>query len=70
MTSKCPAPSKASGQKVKSLKATMTLQKNVELLDMLREKKSFAAVARHYNINESRVLYIEKNEVAIGRAVS
>ncbi|KFD53940.1 hypothetical protein M514_05207 [Trichuris suis] len=31
----------------------MTLQKKVELLDMLREKKNFVAVARHYSINES-----------------
>ncbi|KAK3520293.1 hypothetical protein QTP70_020359 [Hemibagrus guttatus] len=53
MTPKRPVPSKATGKEVKRPKATMTLKKKVELLDMLREKKNFAAVARHYHINES-----------------
>uniref|UniRef100_A0A4W4DQT7 HTH psq-type domain-containing protein n=1 Tax=Electrophorus electricus TaxID=8005 RepID=A0A4W4DQT7_ELEEL len=70
MLPKCPAPSKASGKEVKRLKATITLQKKVELLDMFREKKNFAAVTHHYSINESTLRYIQKNEAAIRRTVS
>ena len=34
----------------------------VKLLDMLKEGKSYAAVGRHYGINESSVRYIKKEE--------
>ena len=34
----------------------------VQLLDMLKEGRSFAAVGRHYGINESSVRYIKKDE--------
>uniref|UniRef100_A0AAY5F568 HTH psq-type domain-containing protein n=1 Tax=Electrophorus electricus TaxID=8005 RepID=A0AAY5F568_ELEEL len=70
MPPKSPAPSKASGKEVKRPKATVTLQKKVELLDMLHEKKNFAAVACHYGINESMVHYIQKNEATIRPTVS
>uniref|UniRef100_A0AAY5EK17 DDE-1 domain-containing protein n=1 Tax=Electrophorus electricus TaxID=8005 RepID=A0AAY5EK17_ELEEL len=65
MPPKRPAPSKASGKEVKRPKATVTLQKKVELLDMPHKKQNFAAIACHYGINESTVCYIRKNEAAI-----
>ena len=34
---------------------------------MLREGKSYEAVARHYGINESYVRYIKKEEKTLGR---
>ncbi|KFD64458.1 hypothetical protein M514_23305 [Trichuris suis] len=70
MNSERPASSKASRKEVKRPKATMTIQQKVELLDMVREKKNFAAVARHYGINESTVRYIQKNEAQIRSSAS
>ena len=40
----------------------LPISDKVKLLDMLREGKSYAAVARHYGINESSVRYIKKEE--------
>ncbi|XP_064097201.1 tigger transposable element-derived protein 1-like [Macrobrachium nipponense] len=70
MAPKCPAPAKASGKKPKRHKKVMTLQQKVELLDMLKSQKCFAAVARHYSVNESTVRYIQKKEVEIRKAVN
>ncbi|XP_051786831.1 armadillo-like helical domain-containing protein 4 isoform X2 [Erpetoichthys calabaricus] len=70
MLPKRPAPSKASGNEPKRQKNFKTLQEKVQLLDLLRELNSYAAVARHYGINESTVRYIKKNEAAIRSAVS
>ncbi|XP_054870822.1 uncharacterized protein LOC118470476 isoform X2 [Amphiprion ocellaris] len=38
------------------------LTKKVELLNMLKEERSYATVGRHYGINESSVHYIKKDE--------
>uniref|UniRef100_A0A8C5WFA2 HTH CENPB-type domain-containing protein n=1 Tax=Leptobrachium leishanense TaxID=445787 RepID=A0A8C5WFA2_9ANUR len=70
MPHKRSAPSKASTNEAKRQKKFKTLQEKVELLDLLREKKSYAAVARHYGINESTVRYIKKNEAAIRSTVA
>ena len=40
----------------------LTIAEKVKLLDMLKEGKSYAAVGRHYGINESSVRYIKKKE--------
>ena len=48
----------------------MTLHDKVELLDMVEEGKSYAAVGRHYGENESTVRYIEKNEKEIRSSVA
>ena len=39
-------PSKPSGSKAKSQKKVMSLQEKVELLDLLRDRKRFAATER------------------------
>uniref|UniRef100_A0A8C5PZV7 DDE-1 domain-containing protein n=1 Tax=Leptobrachium leishanense TaxID=445787 RepID=A0A8C5PZV7_9ANUR len=70
MLHKRSAPSKASTNEAKQQKKFKTLQEKVELLDLLREKKSYAAVARHYGFNESTVRYIKKNEAAIRSTVA
>uniref|UniRef100_A0A3Q3R4P9 HTH psq-type domain-containing protein n=1 Tax=Monopterus albus TaxID=43700 RepID=A0A3Q3R4P9_MONAL len=46
------------------------LQEKVELLDLLKEKKTFAPVAHHYAINESTVRYIHKQEATIKSAAA
>ena len=43
----------------------MTISEKVKLLDMLKEGRSFAAVARHYGVNESTVRCIKKDEANI-----
>ena len=40
----------------------MTISKTVKILDMVKEGKSYAAKARHYRVNESAILYIQKDE--------
>ncbi|KFD73074.1 hypothetical protein M514_14978 [Trichuris suis] len=45
MNSKRPASSKSSRKEVRRPKATTTIQKKVELLDMLREKRNSATMA-------------------------
>ncbi|XP_066976300.1 tigger transposable element-derived protein 1-like [Macrobrachium rosenbergii] len=48
----------------------MKLEEKVKLLDMLKEGKSFAAVGRHFSVNESTVRYIKKKEAEICKSVS
>ncbi|XP_064089304.1 tigger transposable element-derived protein 1-like [Macrobrachium nipponense] len=48
-----PASSKASDKALKRPRKVMTLQEKVELLEMLKDGKSCAAVGRHYGINET-----------------
>ncbi|XP_039593507.1 tigger transposable element-derived protein 1-like [Polypterus senegalus] len=43
----------------------LTIAEKVQLLDMLKQGKSYAAVGRHYGINESTVRYIKKDEKSI-----
>lgn len=57
----------AKGSKQKKFR---TLHEKAELLDMLKEQKSYAKVARHYGINESTVRYIKKKEAAIRSTVA
>ena len=38
---------------------------NVELLDMVREGKCYAAVGRHYGVNDSTVRYYGVNESTV-----
>uniref|UniRef100_UPI0035901482 tigger transposable element-derived protein 1-like n=1 Tax=Myxine glutinosa TaxID=7769 RepID=UPI0035901482 len=40
----------------------LNIVEKVKLLDMLKEGRSFAAVGRHYGLNESTVRYIKKDE--------
>lgn len=50
---KCPSPSKVSaGSEPKSQEKTMMLKEKVQLLDMLWEGKSYAAVGLHYGIKK------------------
>ena len=65
MPPKRTASSKPSGSKAKREKKVMSLQEKVALLDLLRDGKSFVAVSRYYQVNESTVCYIKKNEEAI-----
>ncbi|XP_064077715.1 tigger transposable element-derived protein 1-like [Macrobrachium nipponense] len=65
-----PASGKASGNEPKRVKKVMTLQQKVELLAMLKAGNSFAAVGRHFAVNESTVGSIQKEEVEIRKAVS
>lgn len=48
----------------------MTVSEKVKLLDKLQEGLSYAAVARHYNLNESTVRYIKKDEQKIRKTAS
>ena len=61
-------PSDAAGGKAKRSKKVMTLDDKVKLLDKLKEGHSYASVGRSYEVNESTVRYIKKNEVAIRNA--
>lgn len=51
-------------------KRVMNLLQKVELLDKLSKGKSIASVARDYNVNESTVRYIKKNEDKIRQSVA
>uniref|UniRef100_A0A3B3Z945 HTH psq-type domain-containing protein n=1 Tax=Periophthalmus magnuspinnatus TaxID=409849 RepID=A0A3B3Z945_9GOBI len=53
---KCSAPTKAPVPASKRPRKMLTIAEKVELLDMLREGRSYAAVGRHYRINESSIL--------------
>lgn len=61
MSAKRLAPS-VSGNENKRQRRMLTIVEKVQLLDMLKEGRSFAAVGRHYGINESSVRYIKKDE--------
>ena len=64
------APAKDSSSKPKRKRKMMTISKKVKLLDMLKEGRSFAAVARHYGMNESTVRYIKKDEANIRKTAA
>ena len=63
MPPKRPASSKSSEPESKRSKKTLTIVEKVKLLDMLKEGRTYAAVGRHFGLNESTVRYIkdEKN---------
>uniref|UniRef100_A0A8C7Y7A3 HTH psq-type domain-containing protein n=1 Tax=Oryzias sinensis TaxID=183150 RepID=A0A8C7Y7A3_9TELE len=48
------------GNEPKRQKKVLTLHEKVELLDKLKDGKSYATVGRHYGLNESTVRYIKK----------
>ncbi|XP_039598433.1 tigger transposable element-derived protein 1-like [Polypterus senegalus] len=54
-----------SGVVPKCQRKMLTIAEKVQLLDMLKQGKSYAAVGRHYGINESTVRYIKKDEKSI-----
>uniref|UniRef100_UPI00358E0465 tigger transposable element-derived protein 1-like n=1 Tax=Myxine glutinosa TaxID=7769 RepID=UPI00358E0465 len=62
MPPKRSAPSKVSGTEPKRQRKMQTIVEKVQLLDMLKQGRSFAAVGCHYGINESSVRYIKKDE--------
>uniref|UniRef100_UPI00358EE15A tigger transposable element-derived protein 1-like n=1 Tax=Myxine glutinosa TaxID=7769 RepID=UPI00358EE15A len=62
MPPKRSAPSKVSGTEPKRQRKMLTIVEKVQLLDMLKQGRSFAAVGCHYGINESSVRYIKKDE--------
>uniref|UniRef100_UPI003590093E tigger transposable element-derived protein 1-like n=1 Tax=Myxine glutinosa TaxID=7769 RepID=UPI003590093E len=62
MTGKRSASSKGSGTEPKRQRKMLNIVEKVKLLDMLKEGRSFAAVGRHYGLNESTVRYIKKDE--------
>ena len=64
------ASSPASGKERMRQKKVMTQHEKVELLDMVMEGKSHAAVGRHYGVNESHVRYIKKYEKAVRSRVA
>ena len=64
------ASSPASGKEPKRRRKVKTLHEKVELLHMAKEWKSYAAVGRHYGVNESTVRYIKRNEKAIRSSVA
>jgi len=70
MPPKRPAPSKAFGKEPKRQRKVLTLQEKVKVLDMVREGRSFAAVGRHYGLNESTIRYIKKDEANIRSTVA
>lgn len=63
------APAKASSGAPKR-KKMMTIIEKVKLLDMIKEGRSYASVARHYRVNESTVRYIKKEEANIRKTAS
>ena len=70
MPPKRPASAKASGSEPKRQRKMLTIAEKVKLLDMLKEGRSFAAVGRHYGINESSVRYIKKEEKNIRKTAT
>ena len=43
----------------------ITVSEKVKVLDIAKEGKSDAAIARHYGVNECTICYIKKDEVNI-----
>ena len=62
MSTKRSGPTKAPAAGPKRQRKMLSIADKVKLLDMLREGKSYAAVGRHYGINESSVRSIKKEE--------
>uniref|UniRef100_UPI00358E202C putative CENPB DNA-binding domain-containing protein 1 n=1 Tax=Myxine glutinosa TaxID=7769 RepID=UPI00358E202C len=63
-------PSAGDASTTKRQKKVMTLSNTLELLNRLSKGESAASVGRQYNINESSVCYIWKNEKAIRESVA
>jgi len=54
-----------SGNEPKRMRRMLTIKEKIELLDLLKEGKSYAEVGRRYGINESTIRYIKKEEINI-----
>ena len=70
MSPKRPASSPASGKEPKRQEKVMALHEKVELLDMVKEGKSYAALRRHCGVNTSIVRYIKKNDKTIRSSIA
>ncbi|XP_028658970.1 tigger transposable element-derived protein 1-like [Erpetoichthys calabaricus] len=64
------APSSKAGAEPKRQRTMMTIAEKVKLLDMLKEGRTYAAVARQYGVNESTVRYIKKEEANIRKTAT
>ena len=64
------ASSPASGKEPKRQKKVINLHEKVELLNMVKEGKSYVALGRHYGVSEGTVRYIKKNEKAMRSSVA
>ncbi|XP_061433690.1 uncharacterized protein LOC133359240 isoform X4 [Lethenteron reissneri] len=64
------APAKDSSSEPKRKRKMMTISEKVKLLDMLKQGRSYAVVARHYGVNESTVRYIKKDEADIRKTAA
>ncbi|XP_070591828.1 tigger transposable element-derived protein 1-like [Erythrolamprus reginae] len=53
------------GGDAKKSRKMLTIKEKIELLDMLKEGRSYADVGRHYGINELSVRYIRKDKKKI-----
>ncbi|KAM7063985.1 tigger transposable element-derived protein 1-like isoform 1-T10 [Molossus nigricans] len=62
MAPKRAASSKPSDDETKRRRKMLTIQEKVKLLDMIKDGKKIVEVARHYNLNESTVRSIRKDE--------
>lgn len=62
MASKRATSSKASDDETKRRRKMLTIQEKVKLLDMIKDGKKIVEVARHYDLNESTVRSIRKDE--------
>ncbi|XP_066977814.1 tigger transposable element-derived protein 1-like [Macrobrachium rosenbergii] len=58
------------GTEPKRQRKMMTIAEKVTLLDMLKEGRSYAALARHFGVNESTVRYIKKDEAKIRKTAA
>ncbi|KAF2358989.1 HTH CenpB-type DNA-binding domain [Trinorchestia longiramus] len=70
MLPKRPLSFEASGSERKRQRKMLTIADKVKLLDMLKEVRNFAAVGRHFGINESTVRYIKKEEANISKTAT
>ncbi|KAL1115463.1 hypothetical protein AAG570_007493 [Ranatra chinensis] len=64
------ASSKPSQDKTKCQRKTLTVQEKVRLLDMIKYGKQIVEVACHFNLNESTIRYIRKEEKKIRTTAS
>ena len=62
MSTKRSAPTKAPAVGSKRQRKMLTIAEKVELLDMLKEGKGYAATGRHSGINESSIRSVKKEE--------
>ncbi|CAE1259784.1 unnamed protein product [Acanthosepion pharaonis] len=58
------------GTEPKHKQRMMTIAEKMKLLHMLKEGRTFAAIARHSNVNESTFHYIKKDEANIRKTAA